>query len=229
MSSPIQKRVGTEKRKPASVRPPDIIRTRSGYTRFVGAMKLVLPLAAAAIAVTVVIWPQFQDKPSGFHLTVTDMDIGDVGGQKVINPKFRGRDSNNQPYVVTADEARQYHDDPEHVNLKNPKAGITLSSGAWVALSAPWGRLRKESSTLVLSGGIRLSHDSGHEIRTDRANVDLKRGTAHGADPVSGEGPLGALTAAGFRIFESDGRILFTGKSRLVLHEDKETNKGLRP
>ncbi len=75
----------------------------------------------------------------------------------------------------------------------------------------------KDNEVLHLDGEVDLFHDTGFEMHTPSATVDLKNGTAAGDQPVRGHGPTGALNAAGFRILDGGKRILFTGKARLVL------------
>lgn len=201
---------------------PSLIRIRSRYTRFVGTMKLILPLVAGLLITMVIAWPQIGEQPATLQLAAAPVPVeGPEGGQKVINARFAGRDRNDQPYVVTADEARQPNTNSKRVQLKNPKADITLKSGAWVAATAPRGEYSTEDSVLTLDGGISLYRDDGYEIRTKSATIDLERGIARGANRVVGSGPSGTSAANGFRILNKGQRVLFTGKSKLVLQNKR--------
>ena len=205
---------------------PALRRIRSRYTRFVGTMKLILPLVAGLLITLVIAWPQVGDQPPTLQLASAPVDIGEAeGGQKVVNARFTGVDKKDQPYVVTADEARQPNHDSDRVRLKNPKADITLNGGAWVAASAPKGVYRTKDSVLTLDGGISLFHDDGYEFRTRSATIDLERGTARGREPVQGAGPFGTLAAKGFRILEQGRRMVFTGKSKVVLYNKRSGGK----
>lgn len=205
---------------------PSLIRIRSRYTRFVGTMKLILPLVAGLLITMVIAWPQIGEQPATLQLVSAPVQVaGPEGGQKVVNARFTGRDRNDQPYVLTADEARQPNTNSNRVQLKNPKADITLKSGAWVAATAPRGVYSTEDSVLTLDGGISLYRDDGYEIRTRSATIDLGRGTARGANRVVGSGPSGTLAAKGFRILNEGQRLLFTGKSKLVLPNKRTGGK----
>ena len=59
--------------------------------------------------------------------------------------------------------------------------------------------------------------DDGYEFQTEEARIDFRIGAASGDTPVKGHGPFGTVDAEGFRIVESGNRIIFNGKSRLVI------------
>lgn len=201
------------------VGPPSLIRRRTNHTRFVGAMKLVLPLVAGLLIAMVLIWPQMGDQPQVLGLLSSPAGIQDNGrGQMVVNASFRGVDSRDQPYVITAEQARQSNGNPEQVELTNPKADVTLRSGAWLGAAAPKGLFLRKAAKLLLHGGISLFHIDGYEFRTESATIDLQKGTARGTDRIKGQGPAGTLTARGFKVLKQGDRILFTGRSRLVLY-----------
>ncbi len=196
------------------------LRLRHGgkrYSRFVGLMRIVLPSVAAVLVALVVAWPQFHGVREGFRIEIARLKLPFSGGQHLSNARFTGVDRRNRPYTVTADTAAQTDERPGVVDLAHPKADITLSDGAWVAASANQGTYTKTDEVLQLDGQVDLFHDTGFEMHTLSATVDLKNGTAAGDQPVHGHGPTGALDAAGFRILDGGKRILFTGKAKLVL------------
>ena len=98
------------------------------------------------------------------------------------------------------------------------KTLIFLDPMTWLAISADSGLFDRKAETLALKGSVNLFHDIGYELRTASAHVDLAGGMATGLDPVSGQGPFGSLNSAGFQIFDRGRRVIFTGKSKLVLY-----------
>jgi lipopolysaccharide export system protein LptC len=94
---------------------------------------------------------------------------------------------------------------------------MTLEEGAWVMLQADAGLFHREARLLDLSGNVALFHDSGYEVRTEAAAVDLSAGTAQGEDPVSAQGPAGTLDAVGFTLIERGDIVVFKGPARMVL------------
>lgn len=205
----------------------DLVRAGGSYSRFANSMRITLPLVAVAIVALVVSWPQLTEKPKKFSLSVSDVTTTETGGQQIINARFTGTDANNRPYSVTADTASQVKNAPDMIDLAFPKADITLQNGAWLALSAETGTFNRKIQVLNLQGAVNLFHDMGYEIRTSAADIFMKDGTASGNKPVSGQGPIGTIQSAGFQILDSGKRVLFTGKSRMILYPvEKKGSKG---
>jgi lipopolysaccharide export system protein LptC len=201
-------------RRPARPR----IAARRSYSRFVGMMKVVLPLAAGILVLMVVIWPNLYGEKSGFRLGVARFPVGEGGGQRLVNARFTGVDSDNRPYVITAAAAIQPDAATEAVALERPAADISLADGTWIALTADRGRYQRTDKRLELSGTVNLFHDKGYEFNTTEAVIDLDRGTASGSAPIAGQGPFGQLRAAGFQVLERGARVIFTGKAALTLY-----------
>ena len=198
-------------------RPPRLS-MRSGYSFFVGTMKIVLPALVVGIILLVLIWPRIMPEESQFRLGVSDLAPDSAGELTMVNPRFQGRDEEGQPFSLMADKAIQVEADSGHLRLTNPEAEITLNSDAWLALSAKTGLYNRQADTLGLSGGVSLFHDRGFEIRSNAATVDLKAGEAHSAAPVQGQGPSGNFTAEGFRILDQGATIQLTGHSKLTVY-----------
>jgi lipopolysaccharide export system protein LptC len=134
-----------------------------------------------------------------------------------MNPRYVGSDAQNQPYVITADQALQVSGDSNVTDLVNPKGDITLNSGVWLSLTANEGTYRKQEQALDLEGKVNLFHDGGYEILTERAHIDLVGNSAEGNDPVTGQGPDTELSGEGFRVYDRGQRVLVTGQSRLLI------------
>jgi len=205
-----------------------ISRVRAGgsYSRFVNFMRIALPLVAVVIVVLVIAWPQLTEKPKKFSLSISNVATGEAGAQQIINARFTGTDLENRPYSVTADTASHVKNAPDMVYLAFPKAEITLQSGAWLSLSAETGTFNRKMQVLNLQDAVSLFHDMGYDLRTSAADIFMKQGTASGNKPVSGQGPIGTVQSAGFRILDGGKRVLFTGKSRLVLYRATKGPKG---
>ena len=190
-------------------------RFRSRYSRFVTLMKYALPVVAGSVLLLVVVWPEFKPKPERFAVGISDLKVNVEGGQRVVNARFTGVDSENRPFSITADAVVQDADDG--VKLTQPKADVTLAGDSWVAIAAPQGTFWRKPRVLNLVGGVDLFHDDGYEFQTEEARIDFRIGAASGDTPVKGHGPFGTVDAEGFRIVESGNRIIFNGKSRLVI------------
>jgi lipopolysaccharide export system protein LptC len=199
-------------------RPPRLS-LRSGYSLFVSTLKVLLPALAAAIVLLLAVWPRLAPEGNHFRVGVADLQPEEARNLSMVNPRFRGRDDKSRPYTVVAKVATQESSGADEVDLDQPKADMTLKSGAWVALTANQGLYQREREYLHLDGNVSLFHDQGFEFRTSAAEVDLNASTAHSDRPVEGQGPAGTLNAQGFRLLDGGQRIIFTGQSHMTIRE----------
>ena len=193
------------------------------YSRFVNLMKFLLPLAALALLFLVFLWPNLNSDDLKFQLGFATINF-EIGGQpSMINPRYHGADEKNQRYSVTADLAKRIGKNQDSLSsevlrLEMPKADIMMKDGTWLVLTAKTGVFLKKEQKLNLTGKVNLFHDSGFEVTTQKAQIDLENGAATGALPVEGHGPFGHLEGEGFKLLNKGKTIFFTGKSRLTIH-----------
>ncbi|RDD61529.1 LPS export ABC transporter periplasmic protein LptC [Ferruginivarius sediminum] len=204
----------------ARTRQPPRLSVRNGYSLFVGTLKVVLPALAVAMVLLVIVWPQFAPDESSFRVGISDLSPDQADNLSMLNARFRGRDEQNRPFSIVADQATQAKSGADLIKLQQPKADITLQDGAWLALTADDGQYWRETQKLHLSGNVSLFHDRGFEMHTSAADIDLKANRAQSDRPVQGQGPTGNLEAEGFRLEDGGKRIFFTGKSKLTVYEN---------
>lgn len=179
--------------------------------------KRLLPLAAFAALALVVLWPQIAGMEEQVRVAYRKPSITvPTGAASVVEPRFQGTDERGRPYTLSADTAVQ-DAGSESVRLAKPRGDVTLEAGAWVILQAEAGLFHRDTRMLDLTGDVAVFHDSGYEVRTDAAEVDLRAGTAKGDQPVSAQGPAGTLDAVGFSLIDRGDVVVFTGPARMVL------------
>lgn len=186
------------------------------YSRFVGAMKILLPLSAAALIGLVVAWPDESKDASGFRLSFANTIPGNPGAPGMSAARYIGTDEGNQPFVITADMVAPDAGNPSRFLLTTLQADITFDNGSWMSLLAPDGVYERDKQILRLPGRVDIFSDQGFELHTTGAWVDLSRSVAEGDQPVQATGPLGVLEANGFRISQRDERLYFTGGVKLT-------------
>lgn len=186
------------------------------YSRFVGAMKILLPLTAAALIGLVVAWPDESKDAAGFRLSFANTIPGDPGAPGMSKARYIGTDTNNQPFVITADAVTPDIKNQDRFLLTALQADITFDNDSWISLMAPTGIYDRGEQILHLPGKVDIFSDQGFELHTTGAKVDLARSVAEGDQPVQATGPLGVLEANGFRIQQRDSRLFFTGGVKLT-------------
>ncbi len=191
---------------------------RPRYTRFVSLMKVVLPAVAAAMLGLLIVWPRLSPQRETTTVGFSQPDAARVDNLSVRNPKYYGTDEKNLPFTVTADVATQL--DPKNlvVTLEKPAADLVRGDGKGMVIDANLGFYRQKDDTLDLMGHVDLYRDDGYELHTEAARILIGKGNASGDQPVTGQGPAGALSGEGFVMADRGRIITFTGKSKAVLN-----------
>ena len=172
---------------------------------------------AAAAVILAVLFYSLQPRDTE-HMAMTFERIGNIANDlAMIKPRLTGTDSDGNPFVVTADSAVQLGSNSRRARLSNVEADMTLKDGGWLTMTATSGLLDATPSlpgvgqvkkkgvptkrgSLSLSGDVAVFSDTGYEIHTDRADIDLTSGQVTGPHPVRGQGPLGTMRADSFEM-----------------------------
>lgn len=213
---------------PPTRRPPAPPRWsgRNGYSYFVSLMKFTLPVVAVVLVGLIVFWQQLMPNAKLLSADVSDLSADMAKNLVMIGPRYDGIDQNGRPYSLTAGVARQLEDNEDIVMLLQPTADMTLQDGAWAALSADRGRYNRRTERVFLVDNVNFFHDRGFELRAPYAEIDFVTSIARGDKGVEGQGPSGTIEAEGFEFRESDGVMVFTGKSHLVVLPEPDSGGG---
>ncbi len=188
------------------------------YSRFVGAMKVVLPSLAVLLVFLVAVWPYLEPDESRFRIGYSKLSMMDTGDPSAVNPRFVGTDSKNQIYSVTADLAKNLVQDATVIDLEMPKADILLEDGSWLVVTADAGVVDRPKETLDLIDRVTVYHDKGYEFTTEKATVHLKERSITSTHPVQGQGPFGRTRSEGIEVIDKGEVVIFTGRSQVVLY-----------
>lgn len=191
------------------------------YSRLLGMAKIVLPGAGLAILAVALLWQDLMPQAIS-HRALPRIGLEALRRHEMSAPKFVGTDDKNRPYQVEAKSARLAHAKSDTVILEQPKASITLESGNWVAVTSRGGAFNQKSRIITLNGDVHVFHDANYTFRTEQATFDTARNVAWGDRPVVATGPKGTIESKGFRIEDKGQTIIFTGKTRVVLHLDNQ-------
>jgi lipopolysaccharide export system protein LptC len=181
----------------------------------VGWMKRLLPLGALMLLSLVILWPEIsQHNPARVsYRLAAGTDAADQGS--MTKAHYEGIDQSGRPYTMTADQAEQT--DADTVVLTHPAGDMTMKNGTWLMVQSRDGLYHAKAQHLDLSNHVVLYRDDGTTVRTAKAFIDLKAGTASGHETVNADGPFGTLDAHGFTITDRGARLHFTGPAKLVL------------
>jgi lipopolysaccharide export system protein LptC len=198
------------RRRDWSARPRGTMLDAERYTRFVTLMKRALPIAALVLLAAVAVYvfqPRQQDR-----VAMTFERVGEVANDLAMTkPRLSGTDAKGNPFVVTAERAVQLGHNSRRARLESVDADITLDKERWLNVTANNGIFDANARTLVLDGGISVFSDDGYELHTRSAHFDLKKGFAHGEQKVTGQGPLGTMSADRFEVDKTTQQIRLKG------------------
>lgn len=203
------------------------IRRKIRRSASVRVLKIALPLVVFVSLGYVGYW-WLQSRGTVVDATLIQNVPDDAGKAEVTvqDVKYDGRDDKGRPFSITADSASHVDGDDRHISLKKPLADITMSSGAYVALTANDGLLDRDADIITLNGDVTLFHDNGLSFQTDSATIDLKEKTAQGSDVVEGQNGDGELVSQGFRVLDDGDTILFTGKAYMKIYPKQKNQAG---
>jgi len=190
------------------------------YSRFVTVMKRALPIAAGAIVASVIAYsviPRHQDR-----ISLSYEKIGSIRNDlAMIKPRLTGTDAKGNPFVITAAEAIQDAKNRHRATLVEVQADMQFENQSWMNASAKSGFFDMDAGTLKLSGGIALFTDSGYELHTAGADVDLKRNIFDGKSAVTGHGPMGSLRADTFHVERFKRMLWLRGHVHTIMYPKK--------
>jgi lipopolysaccharide export system protein LptC len=169
----------------------------------------------------VAVWPRLGPLLESVRLSFPAIDLREARELRMVNPRYAGTDRFNRPYVVTSAVGRQVPSRDDLMSLERPRAEMIMRRGASVVVTAATAMYQSQAQLLDLFDDVNVLHENGTRFLTQRAHADLPSSTAEGHDPVSGHGPSGDITAQGFRILDKGDRIIFTGRSNLLLKGTK--------
>lgn len=188
------------------------------YSRFVGTMKLALPLLAGGLLLTVVAWSMLIEQRTAMPLSAADVQLGSEDGLAMLQPRYVGTDNNDRPFVVSAERATQDSQDHRLVMLQTPTARLALEDGTDLTVTARRGVYDQGRQTLDLHGPIVMQADNGYRFRAESLRLDLEAGSGVSEAPVMVEGPIGRLTANGLRIADDGRQLYFEGDVRTTIN-----------
>ncbi len=194
------------------------IRQTERYSRFVTIMKRALPLAAAALLAAVLVYALQPRQENRQHVAMTFERLGIVNDDlAMMKPRLTGSDDEGDPYVVTAEEAVQDRQNSRRATLRTVEGDVTLKDGSWITTLAPAGVLDARSRHLALNGAISVYSDSGYEIHTTAANVDMRSAIITGSHAVNGQGPMGTFRADRFRVDRRARMVFLYGNVHMTI------------
>lgn len=188
------------------------------YTRLVGWLKLLLPLAALVMLSTLFLLP--RKSPPVNTLPVVEGEAPPGAREQIVAPVYIGTTAKGEQLRFTADSVEPKSDGLQQVLAHGLDARLDLAGGSRISLRAATGDIDDADKTADLQGAVRIESSTGYVIDTDRMVTAMDRIAAQTLAPVSGTGPAGNFTAGKLTIASDDAtgdvQLLFTGGIKLI-------------
>lgn len=185
-------------------------------SRFVAGLRLVLIAAGVVVALNALVQIVLTGGRSGSAPEIT-LSASAGESERIINPRFTGRDEGGTPYVITADTAeRRSGAEQALIDLEQPTLDYALlDDGADASrVLARHGVFDDASLSLHLETDVRLTTRSGYVFDTQAATLYLREGVVVGPEPVHGLAPWGAVRADAFEVREDGQHVILRGDVR---------------
>lgn len=193
------------------------MRSASLYSKFVGALKILLPLAALVLLSTMFMLSRGQE--SALELaSFLGRDGEDALQVGMSAPKFSGATEQGDHVSIQAVHAK-----PELgglISATQITADLDLTKGGEISLVAAEALIDDTQSQLDLIGAVEITTSTGYVARTQILKMQTDRIAGETQSPVEASGPAGVLSADRLVFTQDDEtgdvQMHFTGNVKLV-------------
>lgn len=178
------------------------------HTRFVGRLKIILPLVA--LAGIGVFWGAIQFIPTDLATIARGAGI-DATSESITmtRPRISGFEGTRRAYDVQAETAVQNLNDPKVVTFNKIDASIGLDAAGTAKLNATTGVYDGNRNTLVLRGGVTIATDTGYAAKVGEAAIDLGKGSLTTSTVIEITTGQGSIRANSLDVTDRGKRIVF--------------------
>tara|TARA_Y100000589_G_C26977127_1_gene557008 strand:+ start:169 stop:741 length:573 start_codon:yes stop_codon:yes gene_type:complete len=147
-----------------------------------------------------------------------ESEIFSSASQILSNPLFMGLDKKKNPFKISAVKATRFNNNQDEFNLESPSGEIETDSEKFF-MKGNYGVYNSKSQILKVEGDVNLRNMNSLEFITSEAFFDFKRELLFSNESVTGKKDGSFITAEGFKILNKKNKIIFTGKSKLILNQ----------
>lgn len=192
------------------------------HSRLVVSLKILFPSMAAVLIGLVIVWPQLNAQREE-QISLLASEVGNMAlpdDQAMVNPRFFAVDEKGEPFNLIAKRAFELPGETRRVQLDDVKADLLRKDNRWFALDADVAVYSQKDDTMELSKQVFLYTETGEEIETTRAVINMKTRDISGNEKVFARVPAGNAEADGFSVSRKGTVIRLTGKTRAVFYPE---------
>jgi lipopolysaccharide export system protein LptC len=186
----------------------DLARWRRRSRRVLAA-RIVLPLAIAALVLTVAVQVGWRT-----YMAATHPPAEAKTEIRLITPRFYGQSTDGRSFMITARSAVRDDKDLRRIILEDPALTLDLGSPTPTRMTAKNGVYRQDDFSLNLKNDVRLDDGTGYRFASEESFVDTQTGNVTGESTLNGEGPSGQVQSRAYSVYDKGDRIVFRGGVR---------------
>jgi lipopolysaccharide export system protein LptC len=145
---------------------------RNYYSRLVGGLKVVLPIAALALLSTLFLLSDPPDPDRA--LPYAEVDVAQLARElRLTEPRLAGVLPDGREVTLVAAAAAPDFETTNVIVTDRIEGRIAMTDGAFILLDAGSGRIDVEGRIADLSGGVQAETTQGYTIRSDALRLSL--------------------------------------------------------
>ena len=189
------------------------------YSKFIKTVKFFfLGISIVMLALIVINNRQNQIKIVGEKFSYTEKIDGSIN-QVLVKPIFMGLNKKEQPFKVTASKATKFKEESNTFYLENPVGEILIDNDKYF-LSGNNGIYDKNIQELKINGDVKFNNNLDLRFSTTEVLFDFKDQVLFGEKAVSGYRNNSKIDSQGIKILNKENKIIFTGKTKLLLKNE---------
>ena len=197
---------------------PKHIADEDGDTRSLRPSILFLGLALC-LTLGIAAWLGLVDTNDDIRLEITDVSTSSDGNVALTGARYRGHTESGKRFEVIATAAIERSDSPGDIDLSEPIATIFSDDGSTLNITSQAGAYSQTGSGVALRGNVIVT-DSGRgmTMETEMLDANLSSGDLHTTTDVRLTSDTALVLAEGMQVFDEGDLIVFSGKSKMTLH-----------
>ena len=189
------------------------------YSKFIKTIKFVfLGISVLMLLLIVINNRQSQIKIVGDKFSYSEKVDGSIN-QVLVKPIFMGLNKKEQPFKVTASKATRFNEETDTFYLENPIGEILIDNDKYY-LSGNNGVYDKNIQELKINGDVKFNNNLDLKFSTTEVFFDFKKQVLFGEKAVSGYRNNTKIDSQGIKILNKENKIIFTGKTKLLLKNE---------
>ncbi len=171
----------------------------NAHSRWVGALKVALPMAALGVLSTLFLLARSPDPDAA--LPYAKVDIADMlRDPRLTAPTYSGVTREGDEVIFSARTAHPAGAAGTGARAVAPVLRLIAAQGAETRAVANEAHVDPGAQVLVLQGAVRLDTPTGYWLESDALRASLDRSRLESPGPVTALGPQGRIAAGGFTL-----------------------------